>query len=132
MRMPKSESTVRRQIVAKIRSLGEAGMFMPGSFIEKRWKCAKPECLCNRTGKKHTAYAVTGKVKGKTRSIYVPVGMAEEVKGWVKEYRRIQKVIKEIGLLAEHLIRLQVPTRLATARRRRALASETTPTSSES
>ena len=130
--MPKSISTVKRQIAAKIRSLGEAGMFMPGSFVQKRWKCARPECLCNRTGKKHTAYAVTGKVNGRTKSVYVPVGMAEEVKGWIKEYRRIQKVIKEIGLLAEHLIRLQVPTRLATARRSKALASETTRNSSES
>ena len=131
MRMPKSVNTVRRQIEAKIRSLGEAGVFMSGSFIEKRWKCAKPDCICNRTGKKHTAYAVTSKVKGKTKSVYVPVGMAEEVKGWVKEYKRIQKIIREINMLAEQLIRLQVPVARAEARRRRSLES-TTATSSES
>ena len=131
MRMPKSVNTVRRQIEAKIRSLGEAGVFMSGSFIEKRWKCAKPDCICNRTGKKHTAYAVTSKVKGKTKSVYVPVGMAEEVKGWVKEYKRTQKTIREINMLAEQLIRLQVPVARAEARRRRSLES-TTATSSES
>ena len=131
MRMPKSVNTVRRQIEAKIRSLGEAGVFMSGSFIEKRWKCAKPDCICNRTGKKHTAYAVTSKVKGKTKSVYVPGGMAEEVKGWVKEYKRIQKTIREINMLAEQLIRLQVPVARAEARRRRSLES-TTATSSES
>ena len=131
MRMPKSVNTVRRQIEAKIRSLGEAGVFMSGSFIEKRWKCAKPDCICNRTGKKHTAYAVTSKVKGKTKSVYVPVGMAEEVKGWVKEYKGIQKTIREINMLAEQLIRLQVPVARAEARRRRSLES-TTATSSES
>ena len=125
MRMPKSINTVKRQIAAKIRSLGEAGTFMPGSFVEKRWRCAKPECICNRTGKKHTAFAVTGKVKGRTKSVYVPVGMADEVKGWVKEYRRVQKIIKEIGALAEQLIRLQVPTGLAASRRRRSLESST-------
>ena len=125
MRMPKSINTVRRQIAAKIRSLGEAGTFMPGSFVEKRWRCAKPDCICNRTGKKHTAFAVTSKVKGRTKSVYVPVGMAEEVKGWVKEYRRVQKTMKEIGALAEQLIRLQVPTGLAASRRRRSLESST-------
>ena len=93
--MPKSIATVKRQIEAKIRSLGEAGIFMSGSFIEKRWKCAKPDCICNRTGKKHTAYAVTSKIKGKTKSIYVPVDQAEEVRKWVLEYKRIQKVLKE-------------------------------------
>ena len=125
MRMPKSINTVRRQIAAKIRSLGEAGTFMPGSFVEKRWRCAKPECICNRTGKKHTAFAVTGKVKGRTKSVYVPVGMADEVKGWVKEYRRVQKTMKEIGALAEQLIRLEVPAGLAAARRKRSLESST-------
>ena len=125
MRMPKSINTVKRQIAAKIRTLGEAGTFMPGSFVEKRWRCAKPECICNRTGKKHTAFAVTGKVKGRTKSVYVPVGMADEVKGWVKEYRRVQKTIKEIGALAEQLIRLQVPTGLAASRRKRSLESST-------
>lgn len=86
MRMPKSINTLKRQIDAKIRSLGEAGTFMSGSLIQKRWKCAKPDCICNRTGKLHTGYAVTSKVKGKTRSVYVPVSMVDEVKGWVKEY----------------------------------------------
>ena len=129
MRMPKSIATVKRQIEAKIRSLGEAGIFMSGSFIEKRWKCAKPDCICNRTGKKHTAYAVTSKVKGKTKSVYVPVAQAEEVKQWVLEYKRIQKILKEINALAELLIRLQVPAALAASRRKKSLES-TTPTSS--
>lgn len=131
MRMPKSIATTKRQIEAKIRSLGEAGIFMSGSFIEKRWKCAKPDCICNRTGKKHTAYAVTSKVKGKTKSIYVPVDQAEEVRKWVLEYKRIQKVLKEINALAEQLIRLQVPTARAASRRKKSLES-TTPTSSRS
>lgn len=130
MRMPKSIATVKRQIEAKIRSLGEAGIFMSGSFIEKRWKCAKPDCICNRTGKKHTAYAVTSKVKGKTKSIYVPVDQAEEVRQWVQEYKRIQKVLKEINALAEQLIRLQVPAALAARRRKKSLES-TTQTSSD-
>ena len=131
MRMPKSINTLKRQIEAKIRSLGEAGTFMSGSLIQKRWKCAKPECICNRTGKLHTGYAVTSKVKGKTRSVYVPVSMADEVKGWVKEYKRVQKVMKEINALAEQVIRLQVPVARAESQRKRSLTS-TTQTSSES
>jgi hypothetical protein len=131
MRMPKSINTLKRQIEAKIRSLGEAGTFMSGSLIQKRWKCAKPECICNRTGKLHTGYAVTSKVKGKTRSVYVPVSMVDEVKGWVKEYKRVQKVMKEINALAEQVIRLQVPVARAESQRKRSLTS-TTQTSSES
>ena len=131
MRMPKSINTLKRQIDAKIKSLGEAGTFMSGSLIQKRWKCAKPDCICNRTGKLHTGYAVTSKVKGKTRSVYVPVSMVDEVKVWVKEYKRIQKVMKEINVLAEQVIRLQVPVARAESQRKASLAS-TTQTSSES
>jgi len=131
MRMPKSINTLKRQIDAKIKSLGEAGTFMSGSLIQKRWKCAKPDCICNRTGKLHTGYAVTSKVKGKTRSVYVPVSMVDEVKGWVKEYKRVQKVMKEINALAEQVIRLQVPVARAESQRKRSLTS-TTQTSSES
>ena len=132
MRMPKSINTVRRQIAAKIRSLGEAGTFLCGSFVVKRWKCAKPECLCNRTGKKHTAYAVTSRGEnGRTRSVYVPVGMADEVKGWVKEYRKLQKIIKQISALAEQAIRLHVPVARAERRRRQNLESTTETSSRE-
>ena len=90
----------------------------------KRWKCAKPECLCNRTGKKHMAYAVTSRGEnGRTRSVYVPVGMADEVKEWVKEYRRLQKTIKQISALAEQAIRLHVPVARAGRRRKQNLES---------
>jgi len=132
MRMPKSIATTRRQIEAKIHSLGEAGIFMSGSFVEKRWKCAKPDCVCNRTGRKHTAHAVTSKVKGKTKSIYVPVDQVEEVKKWVLEYKKVQKTLKEINALAEQLIRLQVPVARAGSRRAKAMATSTTGTSSKS
>lgn len=131
MRMPKSIGTLERQIGAKIKSLSAAGTLMSGSLVEKRWKCAKPDCICNRTGKLHTGYAVTSKVKGKTRSVYVPVAMVEEVRGWVREHKRVQKVIKEISALAEQVVRLRVPVARAESRRRRSLAS-TPPTSSES
>jgi len=131
MRMPKSINTLERQIDAKIKSLGEAGRFMSGSLVQKRWKCAKPDCICNRTGKLHTGYAVTSKVKGKTRSVYVPVAMVEEVKGWVKEYKRVQKLMKEINALAEQIIRLQVPVARAASRREKSLGS-TAPSSSKS
>ena len=129
MRMPKSIATLERDIDAKIKSLGEAGRFMSGSLIQKRWKCAKPDCICNRTGKLHTGYAVTSKVKGKTKSVYVPVAMVEEVKGWIKEYKRVQKVMKEINALAEQIIRLQVPVARAASRRSRSPGS-TAPLSS--
>lgn len=123
--MPKSIGTMRRRIAAKIRSLGEAGTFMAGSLVEKRWRCAKPDCICRRTGKLHIAHAVTSKVGGKTRNVYVPVGMVEEVRGWTREYKRVQKILKEVSAMAEQLVKMAVPVARAAGRRKKSLESTT-------
>ncbi len=91
---------------------------MAGSLVEKRWRCAKPDCICRRTGKLHAAHAVTSKVGGKTRNVYVPVGMMEEVRGWTREYKRVQKILKEVSAMAEQLVKMAVPVARAAGRRK--------------
>ena len=98
---------------------------MAGSLVEKRWRCAKPDCICRRTGKLHTAHAVTSKVGGKTRNVYVPVGMVEEVRGWTREYKRVQKILKEVSAMAEQLVKMAVPVARAAGRRKKNLESTT-------
>ncbi|MDD3696314.1 MAG: hypothetical protein PHG44_10160, partial [Lentisphaeria bacterium] len=57
----------------------------------------------------------------KTKTVYVPVDMVEELRGWVKEHKRLQKIVKEINALAEQLIRLHVPVARAESRRKKSL-----------
>ena len=52
-----------------------------------------------------------GKAGGKTKAVYIPVDMADEVEGWVAEHRRIKAMLKEIDALAERLIKIHVPSR---------------------
>jgi hypothetical protein len=54
-------------------------------------------------------------VGGKTHTVYVPVELVDEVRGWIAEYQRLRQLIRESSQLALAQIRGHV-----TARKRRA------------
>ena len=51
-------------------------------------------------------YHVTLKQDGKTRTVYVPKDLKEEVAAWIQEHRRIKRLLHEITELQLALIRL--------------------------
>jgi hypothetical protein len=55
------------------------------------------------------AYQLTVSVKSKTHTVYVPKNMVEEVKEWIRNYRRMQRIIKEVSKLSMALIHRSVP-----------------------
>jgi hypothetical protein len=102
---------------AKLKQLAAAKPMIEGSLCRVGTRCGNPNCKCAR-GQKHTAHILTRKVRGKTKTNYVPVGMLEEVQAWVKEYRRVKQLIKQVSALNEQLLRAHVPTSRAVARNR--------------
>ena len=54
---------------------------------------------------RHEAHLLTSKVEGKTQAAYVPVDMAEEVKQWTVERRRLKKVLAEMDALVVALLK---------------------------
>ena len=57
----------------------------------------------------HVAHQLTVSVDGKTRTVYVPVDMVEEVKEWIRNYRRMQRIVKEVSKLSMAIIHCHVP-----------------------
>ncbi len=49
---------------------------------------------------------VTLKHRGRTRTVYVPRELTDEVEAWVQEHRRLKRLLKEITTLQLELIRL--------------------------
>ena len=49
---------------------------------------------------------LTLKQRGKTRTVYVPKDLKEEVQAWVQEHRRLKRLLQEITQLQLALIRL--------------------------
>jgi hypothetical protein len=101
-----SKRVIEQRIQARIRKLGECGISISGSFTRTYRTCGKANCQCAREdGEKHLACQLTSKVNGKTKAVYVPVGLNEEVERWVNERRKIKQLLKEIDEYAEMLIR---------------------------
>lgn len=111
-----SVEMLKQRIGARIRKLGESGIFISGSFVRTGRKCGNPSCRCANGGKKHPCCLLTSKVKGKTRAVYIPVDMHKEVSGWVEEYRKIKRLIKEIDSLSERIIKQHVSVRRAVSK----------------
>jgi hypothetical protein len=49
---------------------------------------------------------LTLKRRGKTRTVYVPKELKDEVESWVQEHRRLKRLSREITALQLELIRL--------------------------
>jgi hypothetical protein len=83
---------------------------LAASLVAVQRRCGKPGCHC-ATGEKHQAHQLTYKVRGKTRTVYVPVDLTEEVRSWIDEHRRLKRLLQEISQLALALVRSHVQQR---------------------
>lgn len=104
---------------ARIKELAGTGPLLQGSMTQIHLTCGNPNCRCAR-GEKHTAYQVTRKVRGKTKTLYIPADLVEDARAWVEEHRRVKRLLKEISELSEQMVRLHVKTKRASARNRAA------------
>ena len=114
-----SINVLKMRVRAKIKELGNAKPFISGSFIRTSRKCGNPNCQCANGGPKHPCCMLSSKVKGKTKGLYIPVAIADEVESWVKEHQRIKKILKEIDGMNEQIIRMYVTTSRAVSKNRK-------------
>jgi hypothetical protein len=97
---------VRRR-EALLRQLAQIGPFVEGSLVGVQ----HPTC-------KHVAWRLTFKVKAKTKTVYVPVDIAQEVKEWTRTYRRLKTIIRRVTGNSLALIHSHVGARRAASRGR--------------
>ena len=90
---------------ALLQQLSLLGPFVEGSLIGVK----HPTC-------KHVAWRLTFKVRAKTRTVYVPVDMAEEVKEWTQSYRRLKCLVRKVTRNSLALIHGHVAARRAASR----------------
>ena len=100
--MSRARLIQRREALQK--KLAEVGPVVRGSLV-----------TAQRGG--HTAHQLTVSVEGKTHTVYVPVEMVPEVKKWIQNYRRMQRIIKDIAKLSMAIIHRHVPESRAADRR---------------
>jgi hypothetical protein len=88
-----------------LKQIARIGPFVEGTLSEYQ-----------RTGRKASSWHLTYKIEGKTHTVYVPVAMAEEVKQWTREYRRLKQLIRKVTKQSLALIHRNVASRRAASR----------------
>jgi len=99
MKTPPHPTLIRRHLAARIREFKLNGPFVAASLVAFRRKCGRAGCHC-QSGEGHLAHHLTYKIKGKTRSVYVPHDLLPEVQLWVREHQRLKPLMRHISSLA--------------------------------
>ena len=108
MLVPDHPTLIRRMLQARLKRLAGSSPLLAGSLGLVFRCCGTPSCRCHLGGPKHAAYQLTFKEQGRSRSVYVPKELVEEVRQWLAAQRRLEHLLHEIHQLSTALIRTHV------------------------
>jgi len=113
MKIPKHPTLIRRQLQARLKELHPQSPVLAASLVLIYRRCGRPGCHCQK-GKGHPTHYLTSKQEGKTRTVYVPLGLLKEVQLWIHEHRRLKTLTQHIS----QLVLAQVQTHVSDQRRK--------------
>jgi hypothetical protein len=89
-------SPEERQIRSKsIKIMGQERIIRAG-IVKMTRKCGKATCRCAK-GKGHVSYYLSMRVGKKRKMVYIPAGMEAKARGWVANYKEINKGIDQLS-----------------------------------
>jgi hypothetical protein len=112
MHIPEHPTLIRRMLDSRLKKLAPKRPVLAASFVEFRHRCSSAKCPCHHGGPLHPSQHLTYKEPGqKTRSVYVPKDLIQEVRSWIDEHRRLKQLLQEIHHLTLALVRTHVRQR---------------------
>lgn len=100
---PRHPTVVRRSRDARLVELNSVGPFVRAYLRLVDVKCGEPTCHC-ATGKGHPSHYLVIKRGEKTETRYVRKDRLEEVRGWLRQYKRVKRLVQEISDLTVELM----------------------------
>jgi hypothetical protein len=73
-----------------MRSLGSLREMLPGSFVERKRACGRPNCHCADGKRLHSQYQISVLMEGKPRALNIPVELVEQVREKIEMRRRFE------------------------------------------
>ena len=104
MRIPDHPTEIRRMLDARRARLAGDRPALAGTLSQVNKRCGQPTCRC-RQGQPHKAWPLSFKVQGKSRTVYVPLDLLDDVRSWIAEHKRIKTLQAQIHQLTVALIR---------------------------
>jgi hypothetical protein len=117
--MPRHPTIIRRMIQSRLRRFDDVEQVLAATLVETRLRCTRPQCRLCAEGRGHPTRFVTFSRKGKTVTVYVPKDDLEEVRQWVREHRRVKRLVREISELSVELLRAEARIRRDKKKRRK-------------
>jgi hypothetical protein len=111
MRIPDHPTQIRAQLTARLARLGSDQPLLAATLAEVHKRCGRKSCRCLTHGELHTAWHLTYKVAGKTRTVYVPLDLLDDVRKWIDNHKRHKELLAQIHLLAVALVRTHATTK---------------------
>ena len=71
-----------------IRSLGALREMLPGSFVERKRACGRPNCHCADGKQLHSQYQISILIDSKPKTLNVPAQLVEKVREKIEMRRR--------------------------------------------
>jgi len=71
-----------------IRGLGSLREMLPGSFVELKRACGRPNCHCADGNNLHSQFQISVLVEGKPKTFNIPAKLVEQVRRKVEMRRR--------------------------------------------
>lgn len=71
--------------------------FIQASLTVTKKRCGNPGCRCAKEGPIHEVALLTWKEGKRTRTLYVPMELREEVARWVEEGKALKRLIREMS-----------------------------------
>ncbi len=73
-----------------IRRLGQLREMLPGSVVERKRACGRPNCRCAGGKNLHTQYQISVLVDGQPKTFHIPAALVEQVREKIKLRHRFE------------------------------------------
>src|SRR5438132_9823480 len=71
-----------------VRSLGQLREMLPGSFVERKRSCGRPNCHCADGKRLHSQFQISVLMDGKPKALNIPAHLVEKVREKIEMRRR--------------------------------------------
>ena len=105
MRIPEHPTQIRASLKARLARLGSDQPLLAASLAHIHKRCGRKTCRCHTHGELHSGWHLTYKVQGKTRTVYVPFDLLDDVRSWIDNHKRHKTLLAEIHQLSVALVR---------------------------
>jgi hypothetical protein len=73
-----------------MRSLGSLREMLPGSFVERKRACGRPNCRCADGNNLHSQFQISVLIDGKPKALNIPADLADKVREKIHMRRRFE------------------------------------------